>query len=406
MRSGADRARPGRQARPRRLGWPGWAVRAGACAAAAGCLLAACSSPAKPGASSSSGPPGLSGPSRALRAARGEVSVAGPGGGGVVFSVGGPGGGFVALPGSAGSGGRPKITVGPIPAADSNRVINLPLGTYADVAFSQQTVLSEAATLLTQKCMASRGFVYTAQATPAQVQTLVQQAEYQFGVNSATDAATYGYGQPKASSPQGGPAFLGGFAFGDLLKQPRAWVAALLGSAPGERIGSHQPEGCLAEASNELYGSSGQLSDPVPEIALQSATWTQSDPRVEAVDALWSRCMAVRGYTYNSPQQAAGAHWPSKPTPKETATAEADVACKQAVNLDNTWLAVEAAYQAALIGQDLTTLANLQGSFAKMLNQAEALLSLPSLPTLNLPGRPGRFVGGPVPVPVQVHPVG
>ena len=116
--------------------------------------------------------------------------------------------------------------------------------------------------------------------------------------------------------------------------------------------------------------------------------------------------MAVRGYTYNSPQQAAGAHWPSKPTPKETATAEADVACKQAVNLDNTWLAVEAAYQAALIGQDLTTLANLQGSFAKMLNQAEALLSLPSLPTLNLPGRPGRFVGGPVPVPVQVHPVG
>jgi len=401
MRSGADRARLGWPGWP---GWTGWPVRAGACAAAAACLLAACSSPAKPGASSSSGSSGPSGPSRALGAARGAVSVVGPGGGGVVFSVGGPGGGFVALPGSAGSGGRPKITVGPIPAADSNRVINLPLGTYADVAFSQQTVLSEAATLLTQKCMASRGFVYTAQATPAQVQTLVQQAEYPFGVTSVTDAATYGYGQPKSSSPQGGPAFLGGFAFGDLTKKPRAWVAALLGFAPGQRIGAHQPQGCLSEASNELYGSSGQLSDPVPEIAIQSATWTQSDPRVEAVDALWSRCMAVRGYTYNSPQQAAAAHWPSKPTPKETATAEADVACKQEVNLDNTWLAVEAAYQAALIGQDLTTLANLQGSFAKMLNQAEALLSLPSLPTLNLPGRPGRFVGGPVPVPV--HPVG
>jgi hypothetical protein len=399
MRSAADRARPGRVPRP---GWPGWLVRAGACAAAAGCLLAACSSPAKPGASSSSAPPGLSGPSRALGAARGQVSVAGPGGG-VVFSVGGPGGGFVALPGSAGSGGRPKITVGPIPAADSNRVINLPLGTYADVAFSQQTVLSEAATLLTQKCMASRGFVYTAQATPAQVQTLVQQAEYPFGVTSATDAATYGYGQPKSSSPQGGPAFLGGFAFGDLTKKPRAWVAALLGFAPGQRIGAHQPQGCLSEASNELYGSSGQLSDPVPEIAIQSATWTQSDPRVEAVDALWSRCMALRGYTYNSPQQAAGAHWPSKPTLKETATAEADVACKQAVNLDNTWLAVEAAYQAALIGHDLTTLANLQGSFAKMLNQAEALLSLPSLPTLNRPGGRGQVN---VPVPVQVQPVG
>ena len=156
---------------------------------------------------------------------------------------------------------------------------------------------------------------------------------------------------------------------------------------------------------NELYGSGGGLSDPVPQIAIQSATWTQSDPRVEAVDAAWSRCMALRGYKYNSPQQAAGAHWPSKPTPTETATAEADVACKQAVNLDNTWLAVEAAYQAALIGQDLTTLANLQGSFAKMLNRAEALLSLPSLPTLNqnLPRGRGQINA---PVPVQIQPVG
>jgi hypothetical protein len=390
MRSGADRPRPGRL------------VRAGAALAAAGCLLAACSSPAKPGPSSSLAPG-----SALSRARHAVVSVPGPGGGSVVFIGGvGGGGGFVALPGgSTGSGGRPKITVGPIPPADSSQVINLPLGTYADVAFSQQTVLSEASTLLTQKCMASRGFVYTAQATPAQVQTLVQSAEYPFGVTSVTDAATYGYGQPKSSSSPGGPAFLGGFAFGDLTKQPRAWVAALLGFAPGQRIGAHPIQGCLSQSSSELYGSGGGgLSDPVPQIAIQSATWTESDPRVEAVDAAWSRCMAARGYKYNTPQQAAEAHWPSKPTPTETATAEADVACKQAVNLDNTWLAVEAAYQSALIGQDLATLANLQGSFAKMLNRAEALLSLPSLPTLNQPGRPGQFGGGPVPV--QVHPVG
>ena len=402
MRSAADRPRPGRRARRRRR-----LVRAGAGVAAAGCLLAACSSPAKPGPGSSLAPGGSLGPGSALSRARNAViGVHGPGGGSVVFIGGvGGGGGFVALPGgSTGSGGRPKINVGPIPAADSSQVINLPLGTYADVAYSQQTVLSEAATLLTQKCMSSRGFVYTAQATPAQVQTLVQSAEYPFGVTSATDAATYGYGQPKSSSPQGGPAFLGGFAFGDLTKQPRAWVAALLGFAPGQRIGPHQVQGCLAETNNELYGNGGGLSDPVPEIAIQSATWTQSDPRVEAVDAAWSRCMALRGYKYNSPQQAAGARWPSKPTPTETATAEADVACKQAVNLDNTWLAVEAAYQAALIGQDLTTLANLQGSFATMLNRAEALLSLPSLPTLNGPGGPGQihnFRG-----PVVTRPVG
>lgn len=396
MRCAADRSRPG------------LLVRSGVWAAAAGCLLAACSAPAKPGSGASSAA------SRALSRAGGgggPVAVygsAGGGGGPVVFIGGvGGGGGFVALPGGgrSGGGGRPKITVGPIPPAYSNQVVNLPLGTYADVAFGQQTVLGEASTLLAQKCMASRGFVYSTQASPSQAQTLVQQAEYPFGVTTDADASTYGYGQPKPSGPQSGPAFLGGFQFGNLLKQPRAWVVALLGFAPGARISAHQPEGCLAEASNELYGGSGQLSDPVPQIAIQAATWTESDPRVEAVDSAWSRCMAARGYTkYSTPQQAADAHWPSKPTPTETATAEADVACKQAVNLENTWLAVEAAYQSALIGQDLSTLANLQGSFAKMLNRAEALLSLPSLPTLNRPGGRGLIHNGLTPV--QARPVG
>jgi hypothetical protein len=113
--------------------------------------------------------------------------------------------------------------------------------------------------------------------------------------------------------------------------------------------------------------------------------------------------MAAHGYHYNTPQDAADRGWPSKPTPAETATAEADVSCKQAVNLDNTWLAVEAAYQSALIGQDLSTLAGLQHSFQSMLHRAEALLSLSSLPTepLNLPGRPGRVNLGPTPVLVR-----
>jgi len=347
MRCGAERPRPG------------WAVRAGAVAVAAGCLLAACSSPARTGS------------------------------------------------GGSGGGGRPRITVGPIPPAGSSQVINLPLDTYANVAFSQQTVLSEADTLLTQKCMTGRGFVYSIQATPSQAQTLVQSAEYPFGVTSETDAATYGYGQPSSSGPKAGPAFLGGFqTFGDLAKQARAWTVALLGFAPGARIGPHQVQGCLSEAGSELYGSRGGLSDPVPQIAIQAASWTESDPRVEAVDSEWSRCMAARGYHYNTPQDAADRGWPSKPTPAETATAEADVSCKQAVNLDNTWLAVEAAYQSALIGQDLSTLAGLQGSFQSMLHRAEALLSLSSLPTEpeNLPGRHGFVNLGPTPV--QIRPVG
>jgi hypothetical protein len=273
--------------------------------------------------------------------------------------------------------------VPPIPPASSATPINLPLNTYGDVSTLQQTVLTEADTLLEQRCMAAKGFVYSAQATPSQQQALVQATEYGFGVSSSADAATFGYGQPTSSGGPGrGIVFLGGFAsFGDLAKQPPAWTVALLGFAPGVRIGPSSSAGCLTQANTELYGSGGGLSDPVPSIAVQAGTWTQSDPRVLAVDAAWSSCMALRGYKYGSPQQAAQHDWPSTPTAIETATAVADVSCKQQVNLTNTWLTVEAAYQSALVGQDLTALSHLQASFQKTLNRAEELLTSPVLPT-------------------------
>jgi hypothetical protein len=116
----------------------------------------------------------------------------------------------------------------------------------------------------------------------------------------------------------------------------------------------------------------------VPQIAFQASQWTQSDPRVRAVDAAWSRCMARAGYHYANPQLAADRGWPTKPTAAETATATADVRCKQQVNLANTWLTVEAAYQTALIRENLATLTSLQSSFSKLLTRAEFLLTVGS----------------------------
>jgi hypothetical protein len=307
--------------------------------------------------------------------------------------IGGPGGGgFLIVPGVSGSSaGRPSITVPPIPPASSAKPVNLPLSTYADVAILQQSALADANTLLTQKCMAAKGFSYSATTTPSAEEAIVQGTEYGYGVTSQADAGTYGYGQPgSGSGPGPGPAFLGGFAsFGDLAKQPRAWTVALLGFAPGARIGKNQTEGCLQLAGTLLYGNRGGPSDPVPQIAVQASQWTQSDPRVLAVDAAWSRCMAARGYKYSNPQQAADAHWPSTPTPRETATAVADVTCKQQVNLVNTWLTVEAAYQAVLVAKDLSTLSQLQASFRNILQRAESLLTIPVLPAAR-PLRPGK----------------
>jgi hypothetical protein len=310
--------------------------------------------------------------------------------GGRVVVIPGPGGGFLAVPAAPGFNGRPKITLPPIPSAASSQTVSLPLNSYADVSGLQQTVLAEAQSLLTQKCMAARGFVYTSQATPTQEQALLQGIEYGFNVPvaranwlilSLSAASTYGYGQPAAASgPPPGGLFLGGFSSFNALSLDPAMAVALLGFAPGVRIGPVRQQGCLNLANNEIYPpSSNQLGDPAPAIAQQASVWTETDPRVLAVNAAWSRCMAQRGYHYVSPQQPADHNWPTMPTGAETATAVADVTCKQRVNLTNTWLTVEAAYQTALIGQNLATLANLQASFQSALKRVEALLASPAL---------------------------
>jgi hypothetical protein len=324
------------------------------------CVLAACSSP---GASRHPGRPGQ-----------------GPFGHGRIVVVPGPGGGFLAVPAAAGFNGRPKITVPPIPPAASGQTISLPLNSYAEVSGLQQTALAEAQVLLTQKCMAARGFVYTSQATPSQEQALLQSIEYGFGITSLSDASTYGYRAPAADSGQPPVGlFLGGFSSFNALQQHPAMAMALLGFAPGVRIPPVREPGCLNLANNEIYRpGSSQPGDPVPAIAQQASMWTQTDPRVLAVDAAWSRCMAQRGFHYASPQQAANRNWPASPTRGETATAVADVTCKQRVNLTNTWLTVEAAYQTALVGQNLGTLASLQASFQGALSRVETLLASPA----------------------------
>jgi hypothetical protein len=355
---------------------------------AAACLLAACTSSGKPAS-------GRSGLSRS-GLNRSGVHVFGRGALGRAIVIGGPGGGgFLIVPGFGGpSRGRPAITVPPIPPASSSKPINLPLSTYADVATAQQSALSDADTLLTQKCMAERGFSYSGTTTPSTEQEIVQETEYGYGVSSLADASTYGYGQPgSGSGSRPGPAFLGGFAsFGDLAQQPRAWTVALLGFAPGARLGRVPEQGCLQFAGMLLYGNGAGVSDPIPMIAIQADQWTLSDPRVLAVETAWSRCMAARGYKYGNPQQAADHNWPKTPTARETATAVADVTCKQRVNLVNTWLTIEAAYQSVLMGDDLATLARLQASFKSTLQRAETLLAGPVLPAARpLPlGRLGR----------------
>jgi hypothetical protein len=293
------------------------------------------------------------------------------------------GGGAVAFFGAGGAGSRPKITVPRVPPAGSSLPIPMPLEAYQAISTQQQEALADASNLLAQRCMAARGFTDTSPAsTPyVSVAALEQIEAAGAGLASREQAQTFGFARPKGTGPPaGGPPIIGiagQSAFGQSLRVSTAYAEALYGFSP--RGGPAARPSCLQQASQAVYGplNGEQVPDPVPKIAAQAVSFTQTDPRIRAADRAWSHCMARRFYTYASPAQAEARSWPAPPTRAEIATAVADVACKTQVNLLNTWLAVEAAYQQALIRQDLATLAQLQAHFAPLLRRAQAALAAP-----------------------------
>lgn len=283
--------------------------------------------------------------------------------------------------GLSGSGKRPDIAVGPIPPAISPADVGLPLDSYQDVASQQQDALAEATVILAQRCMMARGFAYPA-AAPASnnAASLLAFEERPVGITSLAQAETFGYRQPKGQSQQGF-FFVGqGAALNisqALQHHQQAWLSALLGIGIRAKRGVAPPPGCLRLVYSELYGPAGNAiggGEPVLGLAFQALQWTQTDSRIRAVDRLWSRCMARRGFSYASPAAAAGHRWPNSPSRAEIATASADVSCKTQTNLLNTWLAVETAYQQALIGANLGALSQLQARFQGLLQRAEALV--------------------------------
>ena len=344
-----------------------------AAALAAVCLLAGCTG--APRSAGHHGRPALFPPGRRGRIPQRVVIFSGGGalGGGPVLFIGGGGGG----------GSRPKITVPPIPPAHSSLPIAMPLEAYQAISTQQQETLADASNLLIQHCMAARGFEDTSSASSpmSSVASLGQVEAAGAGLTSLTQARTFGFAHPKGTgSAPSGPQIIGfvnAAGFGQSLKAGRAYAEALFGFGPGSGTGPGGHVSCLQQASKAVYGAQvGEpVPDPVPQIAEQAASFTQTDPRIRAVTRAWSACMARHYYHYSSPSQVEGHHWRTPPNRAEIATAVADVTCKTQVNLLNTWLAVEAAYQQALIGQNVATLSQLQANFAPLLRRADAALA-------------------------------
>jgi hypothetical protein len=282
-------------------------------------------------------------------------------------------GGQEALVGiSSSAGSRPRIFVPRIPSASSASSIAMPLDAYEQISIQQQGILNDAVVLLTQRCMAARGFVYTVQAQGSDSLASIQDIENTgLGLTSLTQAQTYGYRTSQAHSgqlPTGPPGSAAGPDLGSAIKQHgTGWANAL------DRPGRGSSAGCLVSALSELEGP-GQ-SDLALGLAYQAEQWTRTDPRLSAASQAWSRCMARRGLSYSSPLAAAQHRWPKLPSRTEIATAIADVTCKTQANLVNTWQSVNAAYQQALVIRNPIQLAEVQTSFASALRRAEILLT-------------------------------
>jgi hypothetical protein len=88
--------------------------------------------------------------------------------------------------------------------------------------------------------------------------------------------------------------------------------------------------------------------------------------------------MRGRGFAYATPEAAANDNWPqppAKPTPREIATAVADVECKQEVKLPSVWLAVESAYQNMLIERNAATLQQVKIALTRSIARAHEVLT-------------------------------
>ncbi|WP_406179539.1 hypothetical protein [Streptomyces sp. NBC_01006] len=142
----------------------------------------------------------------------------------------------------------------------------------------------------------------------------------------------------------------------DVLLMGRDIPPDLLARAsPGVRdgvfAGKTIPQGgCVGEARRTLYTSTRGVSPLVRQLSSDSYPKSAETPEVRAVFERWSRCMAEKGFTYAKPMDANDdPRFRPRPdhtvTSLETTTALADLGCRTAGHVAETWHAAEVRVQ-------------------------------------------------------------
>lgn len=248
---------------------------------------------------------------------------------------------------------RTAVDVRPLPA-DRYR------STAADDRRSQQ-----ATALLVRQCMAGRGhpgFPLDPQMPGTSVGVTAVATDY--GVLDPAAARRWGYGWDPAKAAADRPK--GRRVTGDEFTD---WAS------------------CTRQASARLLRGvdvQGGLVSPANR-AVEIGKQAKADPRLRAAWDAWSRCMAAEGFpgypdpvaAYSDPAWSRGSDGNTAHTPRERATAAADVACKLRHHTVEVWQTVQAQEQAAdIAAHPASYAAALKALRTSRANVAEVLRTL------------------------------
>lgn len=181
------------------------------------------------------------------------------------------------------------------------------------------------------------------------------------GRTDATRADTLGYGVPNgpggANAAQTGlktarerdqwsQAFHGEPASGN----PPGPSVPLVDPVTGAEVGAQTSGGCVGQAERALYGDQSRHTSLAGwagnQVSGDVERKAAADPRLAAGIQAWSACMKALGFQYAEPlaaMQEFGAT-PDEPSAREREVANADVGCKDKVDLVGTYRSLKAEY--------------------------------------------------------------
>lgn len=262
-------------------------------------------------------------------------------------------------------------TVKDVPKVESKSMPVLPIEKYLPKVGEDARIAAASGEFI-RVCMARFGYRYR---LPAISQNALDSQENganrgrRYGVSNAAYASTYGYHLPKDEPRNAPPA--------DIPPMSEAENKVFIGDQdptagvkPGDKVaGQEIPSGgCSGEAQRKLK------IEPRERMAekINNVSFARSQENKQVKKALneWSACMARSGHAYKTPLEPLDNIKGESAGAVEVSAAQADVACKDSVNLVGTWFSIESKIQEELIARSEEILADDSKSFDALVRRA------------------------------------